>query len=167
MLSSTFCSRSNSCLCPKSTNQSHLFHACSWIPFYSTESAVPTGTRGAPPSRSSSSPSSPSCSRPGPLGQKLSSRLAESYFRSAPRPVCWESKSFLIWFPTQSIPLYHTKHIEIHLVTWSPFLLYISRKHWLELCSIWSPWPRNPKDDDEQQSSTLSIADINTLPSAF
>ena len=45
--------------------------AWNWIRSCSTESADPTGTRGAPPSRSSSSPSSPSCSRPGLQGPKL------------------------------------------------------------------------------------------------
>merc|ERR1712110_946722 len=67
----------------------------------STESADPTGTRGAPPSRSSSSPSSPSCSRPGPPVQKLSSRLAESYFRSAPSSVESQNHWYCFLFSTR------------------------------------------------------------------
>ena len=88
---------------------------CSCIPknessSCSTESAVPTGTRGAPPSRSSSSPSSPSCSRREPPVQRLSSRLAESYFRSAPSSVL-RIKIIPRWigFDSQRNSLYHTK----------------------------------------------------------
>ena len=111
----------------------------------STVSAGPTGTQGEPPSRSSSSLSSPSCWRPGHLVQRPSSRLAKSYFSSAPQTTSVQNQDHCLvgsgLDPKHRIPSFPHKNtqIEIHLVTWSSSLLYISGKHRLELCSFLDP----------------------------
>ena len=142
-------------------DQSINMLAWNWIRSCSTESADPTGTRGAPPSRSSSSPSSPSCSRRGPPVQKLSSRLAESFFRSAPSSVESQNHWYWFWFSTQ-FPLSHKTHwnssgnMKLILVV---YIVNIDQNS-----ALLKPLTQKPKS---WAGFSFSFAVIDTLPFAF
>ena len=132
------------------------------IPFCSTESAGLTGTREAPPSRSSSSPSSPSCSRPGPPVQRHSSRLAESYFRSAQSGVEDENHWYWSSCSTQSIKTLWNSSGNMKLI----LVVYIVNIETRTLLRSSSPWPGNLKAGS-WAGFFSPYAVIDTLPSTL